>query len=95
MSILGAVASLYMAILIVLLIISFGLIGLKLVNYILTIDSVDTKLNNNISKILINKTQINRWVKVAFYSFLGLMFSVLILSILNSSTSFGASMLTN
>lgn len=95
MSILGAVASLYMAILIVLLIISFGLIGLKLVNYILTIDSINTKLKNNINKTHINKTQINRWVKVAFYSFLGLMFSVLILSILNSSTSFGASMLTN
>jgi hypothetical protein len=92
MNILGTVASLYMAILIILLIISFGLIGLKLVNYILTIDHIDTKSKNNINKSEGNKKEVNRWIKAALYSFLGLIVSLLILSILNSTTSFVTSM---
>lgn len=88
MSILGTVASLYMVILIVLLIISFGLIGLKFVNYILTIDRIDTKSKNNIKNQEGNKTEVNRWIKVALCSFLGIIVSLLLLSILNLLTSF-------
>lgn len=88
MSILGEVASLYMAILIILLIISFGLIGLKLVNYILTIDYTDTKSKDNTRKSEMKNSEVSRWLRAALYSLLGLIITFLILSILNPTTSF-------
>ncbi len=92
MGILGTVASLYMAVLIILLIISFGLIGLKFVNYILTLNYFDTKPGGNIKKREFNKIEVHKWLKAALYSFLGLIISFLILSILNSTTSFSTFM---
>lgn len=86
MSILGTVASLYMMILIILLIISFGLIGLKFINYI-TIDEGATKSKNNPDKSKINNADTSKWLKAALYSFLGLVVSMLVMAILNSATT--------
>lgn len=87
MSILGTVGSLYMSILVILLIIGFGLVGLKLVNYILTIDIVDTN-KKNVGKIEeSDKPETKKWLRLAFYSFLGLMVTVLVLVILSPGAS--------
>ena len=84
MSILGSVGSLYMSILIILLIIGFGLVGLKLINYVLDLEQI--KLKSNTIKIQNTKIQSNKWLKIALCSFIGILISLFILSILNSST---------
>ena len=92
MSILGAVGSLYMAILIILLIIGFGLIGLKIVNYVLTIDKIDANLKSNKQPLKDNKSETHKWLRIALYSFIGVMLSVIVLSILNSNGSLASHM---
>jgi hypothetical protein len=83
MSILGSVGSLYMSILILLLIISFGLVGLKLINYVLGLEQIGAK--NNGIKTQNNNPETRKWLKLALYSFIGILISIFILSILNSS----------
>jgi len=83
MSILGSVGSLYMAILILLLIISFGLVGLKFINYVLNLDQIRVK--NNSVRIQNNKAETSKWIKIALCSFIGILLSVFILTVLNST----------
>ena len=84
MSILGSVGSLYMAILTLLLIIGFGLVGLKLINYVLNLEQILVK--NNGAKTQNNNQETSKWLKIALYSFAGILLSIFILSVLNSST---------
>jgi hypothetical protein len=83
MSILGSVGSLYMAILTLLLIIGFGLVGLKLINYVLNLEQIGVK--NNSAKIQNNNPEASKWLKIALYSFAGILLSLFVLSILNLS----------
>jgi hypothetical protein len=82
MGILGAVGSLYTAILVLLLIVGFGLVGLKFINYILAFD-----INIKSNRTEVNKAETYKWLRIALYSFLGVMVSILVLSLLNSSGS--------
>lgn len=84
MNILGSVGSLYMAILILLLIIGFGLIGLKLINYVLGLEQIGIK--NNGIKVQNIKPETSKWLKVALCSFIGILLSIFILSVLNSTS---------
>lgn len=84
MNILGSVGSLYMAILILLLIIGFGLIGLKLINYVLGLEQIGIK--NNGVKVQNNKPETSKWLKIALCSFIGILLSLFILSVLNSTS---------
>lgn len=74
MSLLGNVGSLYMLILIVILIISFGLIALKVIKFILSID-----MQRNNFKI---KATDNKWVLMVMISFAGIIVSTLVLIII-------------
>lgn len=86
MSILGSVGSLYMAILIILLIIGFGLVGLKLTNYVLNFER-----NNNLTKskkIGSEKNEsINKCLRISLYSFLAILISMTILTIIDPKGS--------
>ena len=83
MNILGSVGSLYMAILILLLIIGFGLVGLKLINYVLGLEQIGVK--NSTVKLQSGKLDTNKWLKIALYSFAGILLSLFILTVLNTS----------
>lgn len=85
-SILGSVGSLYMSILIILLVIGFGLVGLKLTSYVLNFEKnnkfiktkkIDSKNNENIYKCL----------RIALYSFLAILVSMIMLTIIDPQGS--------
>lgn len=85
MSILGSVGLLYMSILILLLIISFGLLGLKLISYVLGLEQIGDKNKNSNVKLQNGRLETNKWLKISLYSFAGILLSLFILTILNTT----------
>lgn len=81
-SILGSVGSLYMAILIILLIIGFGLAGLKIASYVINFQqNNNTAKTNNIG--VKNNEDVYKCLKIALYSFLAILVSMVILTIID------------
>ncbi|MDS1029271.1 hypothetical protein RDV78_01970 [Bacillota bacterium LX-D] len=85
MSLLGNVGSLYMIILILLLIIGLGLITIGLFNYIITF--MDKSLNLTKLKIGGMYMQNNNWLRLALFSFVGIIISVVVLSFVTSGSN--------
>ena len=85
-SILGSVGSLYMAILIILLVIGFGLVGLKIASYVMNFpkNNNKAKINNIGAK---NNEDVYKCLRIALYSFLAILVSTLISTIINPQES--------
>lgn len=92
MSILGSVGSLYMLILILLLIVGFGMVGLWLINLILTPlkASKATAMNKETNKT-IGGIYMNSWLRLALFSFVGIIISMAVLAFISPGGVFGTS----
>lgn len=85
-SILGSVGSLYMAILIILLIIGFGLVGLKITSYVVNFEkNNNTAKTNNIG--VKNNENVYKCLRIALYSFLAALVSMIMLTIIDPQGS--------
>lgn len=80
MSLLGNVGYLYMLMLILLLIIGFGLVGLKLVNYVLDVERPSVKKDT--ANLGFNKPEIIKWLRIALISFVGILITIMLLTTL-------------
>lgn len=85
-SILGSVGSLYMAILIILLIIGFGLVGLKITSYVISFEKNNITAKTN--KIGVkNNENVYKCLRIALYSFLAILVSMIMLTIIDPQGS--------
>jgi hypothetical protein len=84
---LGNVGSLYMVFLILLLIFGLGMLGMGFINYIMK-----PKGTKNKNKILINggtSMQSNGWLKLALFSFVGIIISGVVLQFMTPANAMG------
>ncbi|MFZ5353704.1 MAG: hypothetical protein ACOZCL_13420, partial [Bacillota bacterium] len=85
MSILGNFGSFYMFVLIILLIIGLGMIGTKLAGYILeSVNKSERIVNNNFNNKNNGGIFMNSWLRLALFSFVGIIVSMAVLSFISS-----------
>jgi len=91
MNFLGTLGSLYMLILLILLAVGFGLVILNIVNYVTGIEKKKSQVSKN-KTIGGKKMQDNGWLKLALFSFIGIVIAVAILAFITPGGVVGGNM---